>query len=184
MCCQPGNRHGLPVSETDRRRRYSIRMQPRWNHATGSTTDASPHAPGLEGKDAFSSSGRGRKMPLTSPLIDQAITLIEPSASPRGRGFECNGDISTSLPTSDVSRNFCYLISLFRAHLSSQRRHTGSFRESSALASSMIYIQPHGLGPFLHHCGGAAHQTSLRSPSIMMCYANSPSCGEAGSLFS
>src|SRR4029077_14543007 len=36
----------------------------------------------------------------------------------------------------------------------------------------------------LHHCGGVAHQTSLRSRSIMMCYANSPPCGEAGSLFS
>jgi hypothetical protein len=38
--------------------------------------------------------------------------------------------------------------------------------------------------PLLHHCGGVAHQTSLRSRSIMMCYANSPPCGEAGSLFS
>src|SRR5215471_3908129 len=26
MCCQPGNRHGLPASEIDRRRRYSIKM--------------------------------------------------------------------------------------------------------------------------------------------------------------
>ena len=33
MGCQPGNRSGLSASETDRRRRYSIRMQPRWNYA-------------------------------------------------------------------------------------------------------------------------------------------------------
>jgi len=26
MCCQPGNRHGLPASEIDRRRHYSIKM--------------------------------------------------------------------------------------------------------------------------------------------------------------
>ena len=78
MGCQLGNRHGLPVSETDRRRRYSIRMQPRWNHATTAQPDASPHAPGLEGKDAFSPSGRGIKMSLPCPLIDQAISLIDP----------------------------------------------------------------------------------------------------------
>jgi hypothetical protein len=30
---------------------------------------------GLEAKEIFSPSGRGRKMPLTSPLIDQAIGL-------------------------------------------------------------------------------------------------------------
>jgi hypothetical protein len=33
MCCQPGNRHGLLASPTDRSRRYSTRMQSRWNHA-------------------------------------------------------------------------------------------------------------------------------------------------------
>jgi len=32
---------------------------------------------GLEGKEIPSPSGRGRKMSLTSPLIDQAIVLIE-----------------------------------------------------------------------------------------------------------
>jgi hypothetical protein len=30
---------------------------------------------GLEAKEIFSPSGRGRKMPLTSPLIDQAWVL-------------------------------------------------------------------------------------------------------------
>ena len=42
------------------------------------TTQRLPHAQGLEGKEIFSPSGRGRKMPLTSPLIDQAISLIDP----------------------------------------------------------------------------------------------------------
>src|ERR1700687_3805187 len=37
---------------------------------------------------------------------------------------------------------------------------------------------------FLHQCGGLAHQTSLRSRSIMMFYANSPPFGDAGGLFS
>ena len=55
---------------------------------------------------------------------------------------------STSLTTSVMSRNFCFWILQFRAHLSRQRRRTGSLRESKNLASSMIYIQPHGSGPF------------------------------------
>jgi hypothetical protein len=75
MCCQPGNRHGLPASEIDRRRRYSIRMQPRWNHAKSvARPNASSLPPGLEGKEIPSPSSRGRKMSLPSPLIDQPIT--------------------------------------------------------------------------------------------------------------
>ena len=35
------------------------------------TTNASSHAQGLEGKEISSPSSRGRKMSLTSPLIDQ-----------------------------------------------------------------------------------------------------------------
>jgi hypothetical protein len=47
--CQPGNHHGLPASETDRRRRYSIEMQPRWNRAkSAARPDTSSHAQGLE----------------------------------------------------------------------------------------------------------------------------------------
>ena len=61
MCCQPGNRSGLSASETDRRRRYSIRMQPRWNYARPTP---SPHAQGLEGKEISSPSSRGRKIVL------------------------------------------------------------------------------------------------------------------------
>jgi hypothetical protein len=47
---------------------------------------------GLEAKEIFSPSGRGRKMPLTSPLIDQAITLIDTLTG----SFECNGDFATA----------------------------------------------------------------------------------------
>jgi hypothetical protein len=73
MGCQPGNRHGLPASEIDRRPHYSIRCT-RWKHATRPNT--SSHAQGLKGKEIPSPSSRGRKMSLTSPLIDHAITLI------------------------------------------------------------------------------------------------------------
>src|SRR5262252_2507462 len=37
------------------------------------TTKPRTHAPGLEGKEISSPSSRGRKMSLTSPLIDLAI---------------------------------------------------------------------------------------------------------------
>src|SRR4249919_646157 len=57
--------------------------------ATAARPDASPHAPGLEGKDAFSPSGRGRKMSLTSPLIDQAFTPACAVCSP-GTGSRTN----------------------------------------------------------------------------------------------
>jgi len=35
-------------------------------------------------------------------------------------------------------------------------------------------VTPNQLGPFPLHPFGVAHQTSLRSRSTMMCYANSP----------
>jgi hypothetical protein len=47
-----------------------------------STTHPLVHAQGLEGKEISSPSGRGRKMSLTSPLIDQAITLKISSEGP------------------------------------------------------------------------------------------------------
>jgi hypothetical protein len=47
MCCQPGNRHGLSASETDRHRRYSIRMQPRWTmQDPRHDPNTSPHVQG------------------------------------------------------------------------------------------------------------------------------------------
>src|SRR5215472_13051175 len=42
---------------------------------------------------------------------------------------------------------------------------------------SVICIQPISSARFLHPSGGVAHQTSLRSPSIRMSYANSPPLG-------
>ena len=39
-------------------------------------------------------------------------------------------------------------------------------------------IQPHGSARIPHHRGGVAHETSLRSRSIMMWYTSSPPCGE------
>jgi len=41
------------------------------------TTKPRTHAPGLEGKEISSPSSRGRKMSLTSPLIDQALTRFD-----------------------------------------------------------------------------------------------------------
>jgi hypothetical protein len=79
MGCQPGNRHGLPASEIDRRPHYSIRCT-RWKHATRPNT--SSHAQGLKGKEIPSPSSRGRKMSLTSPLIDQAIAQLCVFCSP------------------------------------------------------------------------------------------------------
>src|SRR6266581_4258474 len=73
----------LPVSETDRRRRHQTKMELGWNNARpdarpeGEKTkpNTSHSGQGLEIKETFSTSGRGRKMFLTSPLIDQALSL-------------------------------------------------------------------------------------------------------------
>src|SRR5260370_41637087 len=47
----------------------------RWNHArSAAPPNPSSHALGLEGKEISSPSGRGRKMSLTSPLIDRDLT--------------------------------------------------------------------------------------------------------------
>jgi hypothetical protein len=65
-------------------RRYSIKMQSRWNHARPAagleTESQKPTARitnrGLEVTESLSPSGRGTKMSLTSPLIDQAIVQV------------------------------------------------------------------------------------------------------------
>jgi hypothetical protein len=64
-------------------------MELRWNNARPDAgpegkkakPNASHNVQGLEIKERFSTSGRGTKMSLTSPLIDQAISLIDPSMS-------------------------------------------------------------------------------------------------------
>src|ERR1700747_2189027 len=74
----------LLASETDRRRRYSIRMQPRWKHArSAALPNVSSHAQGLEDKEISSPSSRGRKMSLTSPLIEQALAQACGVCSPK-----------------------------------------------------------------------------------------------------
>src|SRR5215469_2946034 len=58
-------------------------------------------------------------------------------------------------------------------------------RENGGLSYFDNFCPTAWLGPVVFILnGGVAHQTSLRSRSIRMCYANSPPCGEAGSLFS
>jgi len=87
MCCQPGNRPAYQLREIDRRRRYSVKMKLRWNHARPAPgpeerkpeRNGSHNEQGLEVKNAHSPSGRGRKMSLTFPLIDQAISRIDPT---------------------------------------------------------------------------------------------------------
>ena len=83
---------------------------------------------------------------------------------------------TTSLTTSVVSRDLGFHFSKSVHTFPSAQTHW-FLRESNGLYFSMICIQPHGSARFLHHCGGVAHQTSLRSRSIMMCCANSPPMG-------
>jgi hypothetical protein len=60
-------------------------MELRWNNGRPDAgpegkkakPNASHSVQGLEIKEPFSTSGRGAKMSLTFPLIDQAIALIE-----------------------------------------------------------------------------------------------------------
>ena len=76
MGCQPGNHPACQLPKPNRRCRYSLKMQLRWNHVRpaagpqGRKTEpnASHNEQGLEAKDALSPSGRGRKMSLTFPL--------------------------------------------------------------------------------------------------------------------
>jgi hypothetical protein len=61
-------------------------MEPRWKHTRPDARlegkkakpNASHSAQGLDVKETFSTSGRGRKMFLTSPLIDQAFSQAAP----------------------------------------------------------------------------------------------------------
>src|SRR5882757_8523638 len=68
--------HGLFSFETDWRRRYSQKMQPlRWHNPGHHTHERLPWSEGLDVAIKTRASGGGRKMFLTSPYIDQAITL-------------------------------------------------------------------------------------------------------------
>jgi hypothetical protein len=67
----------------------------------GRRSAARPRLPhrGLEGKKRTPPSGRGRKMSLTSPLIEQAITLFNPEENVFLIVDECNGDVSPVIVT-------------------------------------------------------------------------------------
>src|SRR5260370_35918481 len=80
----------LPVSEPDPRRRYQTKMELRWNSArpdaglegNKAKPNASHSGQGLEIKETFSTSGRGTRMFLTSPLIDRSgVSTQNPSMS-------------------------------------------------------------------------------------------------------
>ena len=89
MCCHP-----QPLRLFRNRSSLSqlVKMQRRWNQVK--TERPKPKNPligdqGLEVKNASSTSGRGKKMSLTSPLIDQALSHVCAFCSPS----------DTSLPT-------------------------------------------------------------------------------------
>ena len=93
------------------------------------------------------------------------------------------GDFSTSLTTSAVSRDLGFVFVVRDTRFPSAQTHWFLSREYRSFFDDFVSNRM-ARARFLHHCGGVAHQTSLRSRSIMMCYANSPPFGEAGSLFS
>ena len=129
LCVANEQPPALSASGTDPRRRSSIKMQRSWEKTfrpsggdfqgmAGLSSDDSLHAEnqrrllgaaqnqasaiahtGLEVKQLFATSGRGRIFSLTSPFIDQAVTLKFQLLSIRfvsdQSDGECNGDIST-----------------------------------------------------------------------------------------
>ena len=86
MCCQPGNHSACQLRKPLDVVATKLKMHLRWNHARPAPgpesrkpkRNGSHNEQGLEVKDAPSPSGRGRKMSLTFPLIDQALALIDP----------------------------------------------------------------------------------------------------------
>src|SRR6202171_4582983 len=85
--------------------------------------------------------------------------------------------LATSLTTSAVSR---YLGLFFHdlEHTFHVSAHALVSFERVTISCVDDLCPTKWLGPFsLHQFGGVAHQTSLRSPSIMMTYSNSPHSG-------
>ena len=99
MGCQPGNRSGLSASETDRRRRYSIRMQPRWNYARSTARPkrlASRTGAGRQG-NIFSFPSREKNVLDFSSYRPGVCTSLRCLFSParrtsgsRGSGLRCS----------------------------------------------------------------------------------------------
>ena len=105
MCCQPGNHSACQLRKPIDVVATKSKMQLRWNHARPAEgpegrkpkRNGSRNEQGLEVKDALSPSGRGRKMSLTSPFIDQALVQACAVCSPKFGSGECNGDITTAI---------------------------------------------------------------------------------------
>jgi hypothetical protein len=128
---------------------------------------------GCEGK---SMKARGWRH-LKRAVGERSITIIGPVVGVIGL-------VTTSLTTSAVSRYLGLFFHVFE-HTSQVSAPALVPFEGSNDAASMICVQPNGSARFhFHQFGGVAHQTSLRSRSIMMTYSNSPPFGEASSLFS
>jgi hypothetical protein len=113
MCCQPGNHSACQLRKPIDVVATKSKMQLRWNHARPAEgpegrkpkRNGSRNEQGLEVKDALSPSGRGRKMSLTSPFIDQALTQACAFCSPDKRKESanlCYGDISPVDPALGV----------------------------------------------------------------------------------
>jgi hypothetical protein len=93
-----------------------------------------------------------RLVVLTVGLVASArVTTAQVPKEPRNMAStsraQAERSFSTSLTTSVVSRNFCFLILQFCAHLSRQRIRTG-FLVRGMILLRMICFQPHGSGPF------------------------------------
>src|SRR5438552_3632610 len=85
MCCQPGNHSACQLRKPIDVVATKLKMQLRWNHARPAAgpegrkpkRNGSHNEQGLEVKDTLSPSGRGRRMSLTFPLIDQALARFD-----------------------------------------------------------------------------------------------------------
>jgi hypothetical protein len=107
MCCQPGNHSACQLRKPIDVVATKLKMQLRWNHARLAAgpesrkpkRNGSHNEQGLEVKDALSPSGRGRKMSLTFPLIEQALSQLCAFCSPDRRKESanlCYRDFSTA----------------------------------------------------------------------------------------
>ena len=68
---------------------------------------------GLEAKEIFSPSGRGRKMPLTSPLIDQALSQLCAFHSPFSMSMS-DTEIHPLTPAEGSAAANCFLLHRIR----------------------------------------------------------------------
>src|SRR5262249_31517050 len=85
---------------------------------------------------------------------------------------ECYRDFATSLTTvGDVKNPVLFFLRFGDTLLLTVAY---ALVPTTGRRSSMICLSNRMARARFHRCGGAAHKTSLRSPSITMCYSNSP----------